>query len=98
MARCQAQWCQTTWARQHCEHTGPAGECTKGCTALDSMPLHKQQELCSMSSCDCMHPLRCRVQPASAYTGEGINEGLQWLIQEIKRSQRAALLRQRAMT
>ncbi len=38
-----------------------------------------------------------RVQPASAYTGEGIAEGLQWLIQEIKRSQRAVLLRQRAM-
>mmetsp|Transcript_15304 Transcript_15304/g.46235 ORF Transcript_15304/g.46235 Transcript_15304/m.46235 type:complete len:200 (-) Transcript_15304:1184-1783(-) len=36
----------------------------------------------------------CRIQPASAYTGEGIAEGLQWLIQEIKRSQRAVLLRQ----
>ena len=23
----------------------------------------------------------CRVQPASAYTGEGIADGLQWLIQ-----------------
>lgn len=40
----------------------------------------------------------CRIQPASAYTGEGITEGLQWLIQEVKRSQRAVLLRQRAMT
>lgn len=38
-----------------------------------------------------------RVQPASAYTGEGIAEGLQWLMQEIRRSQRAVLLRQRAM-
>ena len=38
----------------------------------------------------------CRVQPISAYTGDGIAEGLRWLIEEVKRSPRAVLLRQRA--
>lgn len=36
----------------------------------------------------------CRIQPASAYTGEGISEGMQWLVQAIKQSQRAKVLRQ----
>lgn len=30
----------------------------------------------------------CRIQPASAFTGEGISEGMQWLVQAIKKSQR----------
>ena len=35
------------------------------------------------------------VQEASALTGEGLRDGLQWLVAEIRRSDRAALLRQR---
>ncbi|BDA47290.1 ADP-ribosylation factor-related protein 1 [Coccomyxa sp. Obi] len=36
-----------------------------------------------------------RVQEASATTGEGLRDGLQWLVTEIRRSDRASLLRQR---
>jgi ADP-ribosylation factor related protein 1 len=39
----------------------------------------------------------CRVQPTCAYTGEGMREGLGWLVDEIRRSSRASLLRQRAI-
>lgn len=34
-------------------------------------------------------------QEASAMTGEGLRDGLQWLVTEIRRSDRASLLRQR---
>ncbi|KAK9839503.1 hypothetical protein WJX81_006203 [Elliptochloris bilobata] len=37
-----------------------------------------------------------RVQPASALSGAGVREGLQWLVEQVRRSDRAALLQQRA--
>ena len=36
----------------------------------------------------------CRVQAASALTGDGLKEGLEWLVQATKRSNRALLLKQ----
>ena len=36
-----------------------------------------------------------RVQDVSAISGEGLREALQWLVDEIRRSDRAVLLRQR---
>jgi ADP-ribosylation factor family len=38
-----------------------------------------------------------RVCAISAYTGEGVGESLQWLIEEIKRSPRTQLLRAKAI-
>lgn len=38
-----------------------------------------------------------RVQPASALNGSGVAEGVHWLVEEVKRSSRALLLRQRAI-
>ncbi len=35
------------------------------------------------------------MQDVSAMTGEGLREGLQWLVEEVRRSDRAVLLRQR---
>lgn len=40
----------------------------------------------------------CRVQAACAMTGQGIREGVDWLVTEIKKSQRALLLRQGTYT
>eukprot|EP00891_Asterochloris_glomerata_P002104 jgi/Astpho2/2104/Aster-00586 len=37
----------------------------------------------------------CRVQTASALNGDGLKEGLEWLVHATKRSNRALLLRQR---
>ena len=37
----------------------------------------------------------CRVHGVSAYTGQGIADGLRWLVEEVKRSPRAQLLRSR---
>jgi ADP-ribosylation factor related protein 1 len=36
-----------------------------------------------------------RVQDVSAVTGEGLRDAIQWLVTEIRRSDRAVLLRQR---
>ena len=37
----------------------------------------------------------CRVQDGSALTGDGLRDGLQWLVDKIRKSDRAVLLRQR---
>ena len=37
----------------------------------------------------------CRVHGISAYTGQGIADGLRWLIEEVKHTPRAQMLRQR---
>ena len=37
----------------------------------------------------------CRVHGISAYTGQGIAEGLRWLVEEVKHTPRAQMLRQR---
>lgn len=39
-----------------------------------------------------------RVQPTCAMSGAGMREGVDWLVTEIKRSQRALLLRQATYT
>lgn len=36
-----------------------------------------------------------RVQDVSGVTGEGLRDGIQWLVTEIRRSDRSVLLRQR---
>ena len=38
---------------------------------------------------------KCRVQDVSALTGDGLRDGLQWLVDKIRKSDRAVLLRQR---
>ena len=65
---------------------------------------NKQDELGAMTAGDVQESLGLgkmdarptRVQPISALRGEGITEGVQWLITEIHRSSRAARMRLRA--
>lgn len=38
----------------------------------------------------------CRVQPVSMVTGNGIREAMRWLVEEIRESDRALMLRKRA--
>lgn len=43
------------------------------------------------------HSRPCRVQPVSAFTGEGVRDGVSWIVEEIKKSHRTAVLRKRAI-
>lgn len=38
-----------------------------------------------------------KVQPISAYTGEGVRDGIHWLVEQIRRCPRSAALRKRAV-
>lgn len=59
--------------------------------AADAQPPAAVQQMLGLD--ELKVPLR--VQEASALTGEGLRDGLQWLVAEIRRSDRAGLLRQR---
>ena len=63
--------------------------CCIPCKACSSARLWRHDAGCVLAQ------VTFRVQDVSAVSGEGLREGLQWVVDEVRRSDRAVLLRQR---